>query len=139
MKVREVMTAWPITVGPDHTLGEAIEQMLRRQVRSLPVVEDRRVVGMLTDRDVRVALGHDALDLDLATLEGAALEEPVRAWMTHGAATLGPEEPVGVACRALAAGRIGAMPIVDDEGEVVGILSTTDLLTAAADLFDDLE
>jgi acetoin utilization protein AcuB len=138
MKVREVMTAWPVTVAPEHSLGEAVEEMLRRRVRSLPVVEEGRVVGILTDRDVRVALGHDAVDLDLATMHGDALKDPVRRWMTEGAATIGPEEPVSVACRALATARIGALPVVDEEGEMVGIVSTSDLLQAAADVFDDL-
>lgn len=138
MLVREVMTAYPITVSPEATLGEAVEEMLRRRVRHLPVVADRKVVGMITDRDVRAALGRNARTLDLAKLEGAALEDRVTDWMSYGAATLGAEQDVALACRALLAARVGAMPVIDDEGEVVGILTTSDLLTVAADLFDDL-
>lgn len=138
MRVREIMTAWPVTCRPDHTLGEAIEEMLRRGVRSLPVVQRGKVVGMITDRDVRSALGPQARNLQLARLEGDALDDAVTAWMTHGAATVASDEDVGVACRALLAARVGSLPVVDDEGECVGILSTSDLLEAAAELFDDL-
>lgn len=138
MKVRELMTAYPITVGPDNTLGEAIEEMLRRHVRGLPVCADGALVGMITDRDVRIALGADARHLALANLEGAALKDRVSDWMSTGAASVDPEEDAGVACRAILAARVGAMPVVDADGEVVGILSTSDLLEAAADLFDTL-
>lgn len=138
MKVRELMTAWPVTVAPSNSLGEAVEEMLRRRVRELPVVADGRLVGILTDRDVRVALGAHARHLDLATLEGPALADHVEDWMTVGATSIGTEEEAGVACRALVATRFGALPVVDAAGEVVGILSTSDLLLAAADLFDTL-
>lgn len=138
MKVRELMTAWPITVRPEHTLGQAVEEMLRRGVRQVPVCQEGRVVGMLTDRDVRMALGPAARVLALANLEGEALADPVSAWMTDGAATIGTEVEAAVACRALRAARIGALPVVDDEGEVVGILTVSDILEAAADLFDTL-
>lgn len=133
------MTAYPLTVRPEFTLLEAVEEMLRRRVHSLPVLDaSGHVIGMITDRDVRMALGPDARQLELASLEGDALDDPITDWMTHGAATISPDEHVAVACRAIVAARVGALPVVNDDGEVVGILTRSDLLTAAAEVFDEL-
>ncbi len=138
MKVRQLMTAYPHHVSVGATLRDAVESMLRHEVRQLPVLQDGTVVGMITDRDARRALGSAGGRLTLATLSGEQLADPVSRWMSHGAATFGPDDDVAVACRALATLRVGAMPVVDEDDQVVGILSVTDLLSEAADLFDGI-
>ena len=66
--VRDVMTSEPITIAPDDTLADAIEILRKHHIHGLPVVEDRKVLGMITDRDLRTMLGPGARTADLGLL-----------------------------------------------------------------------
>ncbi|MCP4871332.1 MAG: CBS domain-containing protein [Proteobacteria bacterium] len=65
MLVRDAMTPDPATLDLSEQLGDAIVSMLRHGIRHLPVVDGGVVVGIITDRDVKMALGPDAAHLDL--------------------------------------------------------------------------
>ena len=53
MRVRDCMTVDPMTVGPRDSLQKAIELLRRRDIRSIPVVEEDKLIGIVTDRDIR--------------------------------------------------------------------------------------
>src|ERR1700757_1606176 len=62
MKVVDVMTAGPLTVTPSDTVGQADEMMAENRIRQIPVVEGKRLVGIITDRDIRSFLSGPSLE-----------------------------------------------------------------------------
>jgi CBS domain-containing protein len=124
--VEHVMTPRPATVGPEDPLGDAAGLMVQGGFRHLPVVDvDGRLVGMLSERDLRERLGTElerfadaALDLLSADVEGSMRTDPI---------TISSAQTVRDALELLMDERVGALPVVDDE-RLVGILSYLDVL-----------
>jgi acetoin utilization protein AcuB len=138
MKVKELMTADPITIDPDAPLGTAMAVMRDKTVRHLPVVDEAgRLLGIVTDRDLRSAAFAPALAEHLSLgarrrLHGVsqALEEiRVRDAMTWNVVTTHPEATIAHAAAAMFQGRFGCLPVVQDD-RLVGMLTERDLLRA---------
>jgi CBS domain-containing protein len=127
-----VMTRDPATAHPGDTMVDAVARMRGLGVRHLPVVDgDHRLVGIISDRDVRsaVAEAHEASDDDdVPNTRIAALR--VRDVMTRDPFTLLPNATIGQAARLLIEHQIGAAPVVDSNGRLVGILSYVDVMRA---------
>jgi CBS domain-containing protein len=127
--VSTLMTRDPMTVAPDDLLLEAVRRMSEANVRHAPVVdEEHHVIGMLSDRDVRLALG--AILLDAHNGEGAAR---VRLLKVRDAMSENPvvaEETASLAEAAAVFVRkgVGAVPVLDRIGRLAGIVSYVDLL-----------
>ena len=93
--VRDWMTKAPlVTVAPDATLGDAVALMSKNEVRELPIVEDGALVGILTDRDVKMALGPDARGLDLDALDPRLLGGTIEWFMTEDVRTIPSDLPL---------------------------------------------
>lgn len=124
--VREFMTASPETIAPDLSLAQARDRMFQLQARHLPVVENRELVGILSDRDLRLA---EALNHDLDHIH-------VRQAMTQMTFTCGPEAHLHAVAAEMAEHRYGSAVVVDPEhpGHVLGLFTTTDALAALAQL-----
>lgn len=136
MQVRTRMTPNPITLSPDQDLEAAISAMLTHRIRELPVVEDGQLVGILTDRDVKMALGPDARRMDLDAIDPRQLEGAVDWFMTPNVETIGPDDTIAAAARKMLALRVHALPVVDGHGGLIGILSLTDVIRAALPLLE---
>jgi CBS domain-containing protein len=119
--VSDWMTRAPITVPEDCPIRLALGQMQRDEVRHLLVLDGDRLIGILSNRDVRRL----ALDDPGPSL----LSGPVRSIMTEDPVTVAPETAVTVAARLLLEHRIGALPVRDGD-EIVGIFTTADALEA---------
>jgi CBS domain-containing protein len=128
--VRAAMTRAPLTLSPEDLLVDAIRSIAQRQVRQAPVVDrDRRVVGMLGDRDIRVALGAALFSSDAA--EAARIRFlRVREVMSREPIVVHQALPLNHAAAAFLHRNLGALPVVDDEERIVGILSYVDVLRA---------
>lgn len=133
--VKAFMSGDPIWVSPEASALEALERMIDRGIRHLPVLDaERRVVGVLSIDDLRAAMPFSAsLRRPLAPGE----RETAREWqvgeiMTHAPETLGPEATIAEAAERMAERRIGCLPVVDAENRLVGLLSETDVLWAIA-------
>jgi predicted transcriptional regulator len=110
-------------------LMEALDLMAARRVRHLPVVgDDGRVVGILSDRDMRVALGAPAQALAEWPRRSGQLR--VADAMTRDPVVVPIDARLGVAVRHLLGRRIGALPVVDAEGRLRGIISYLDVVRA---------
>ena len=120
MQVRYYMTARPLTVDPDEAVEEARDRMAMIEARHLPVVRDGEVVGIVSDRDLR---GRDG---DL--VQDVMSTDPV---------TVAPTDELPDAGRLLLGHRISALPVVED-GVLVGVLTTTNCLTAMIQLHHEL-
>ena len=138
VKVKDVMTRNPISIDPDAPLGTAIAVMREKGIRHLPVVDDvGRLVGIITDRDVRAATITPALAEHLSAGAGRRLRSlghqledlRVKDVMTWGVVITHPEVTVARAAATMFEGRFGGLPVVQD-GKLVGILTERDLLRA---------
>ena len=133
--MRDLMTASPHTLTPRATLGDALAVMGKHGIRHLPIVENGKIVGLISERDVKMALGPDSVNMDLEQIDPRQADGPVDWFMTDGVLTVNASAPLGAACRLFVTTKVGALPVVES-GKLVGILSVIDLLEAAAPLFD---
>jgi CBS domain-containing protein len=114
--VRELMSACPHTIGADQPVAEAAKRMRLAHVRHLPVLEGGELVGLLSDRDVRLV---ESLDRQqLVRVAEAMSTEPY---------VVDADEPLRAVVATMAARKLGSA-IVRDKHEVVGIFTTTDAL-----------
>lgn len=123
------MSPQPATIRATATAAQATREMQRLGLRHLPVVDDTgRLVGILSDRDLRGPM--------VGSEHGVAAPTPstaIATLMTVDVVTAQPEDQLGVVARRIVEHRIGAVPIVDASGVVVGILSYVDVLRRLAD------
>lgn len=131
MRVRDVMQANAVTAAPETPLSEAAGLMSRYRIRHLPVVAGTRLLGLISDRDLKAsavsrARGHERSRFEAPEpeLTSADLLRPILF-------TIGSMAPAEDAARLLAEHRIGSLPVVDD-GRFVGIVTDTDLLACFA-------
>jgi acetoin utilization protein AcuB len=129
VRVEEWMQRRPVTVSPQETLRTAWRIIRENWIRHLPVVERGRLVGIITDRDLRHALPSRAVGLEMH--EVPHLAEKVRIWevMARAVVTIHRDAPIEEAARLLLKYRIGALPVVKGES-LVGIITKTDLVRA---------
>lgn len=133
MLVRKRMTHDPVVVSPRHSLADALRLTRERRIRHLPVVDDGVLVGMVSDRDVRTALPSPLTEPDAERV--AFLERtPVSAIMRPDVESVGPLDTVEDAAKLMRRRRIGALPVVDAHGAVLGILSESDVLDAFVEI-----
>jgi acetoin utilization protein AcuB len=103
--------------------------MRRKVIRHLLVTEGERLVGIVTDRDIRLNLPSPATSLSVWEINYLLTKLTVGDVMTKAVITVEPERPIEEAARLMLERRIGALPVVS-EGGLVGILTETDLLRA---------
>ncbi len=133
MQVRDWMSTDPVTVAVDDTVSHARRLLDTEGVRHLPVIDDMRLVGIISDRDVAIreaALRDAILRHEVATLLDD--ERPVEAVMSVDVHTIGVDTPIDEAARTLVSRRINALPVLED-GRLVGIITSTDCLLATLD------
>jgi CBS domain-containing protein len=120
------MTPDPLTVTPTETVGKADELMSENNVRQIPVVNGRELIGIITDRDVRSFLS----DAILANPDARELtfKTPVRDIMTTVPLFVSPDDDLQDAVEILIEQKFGAIPVVDEAEGLVGIVSYVDVL-----------
>jgi CBS domain-containing protein len=131
MRVRDLMTAKPITVDPETPMLEARQRMVAERIRHLIVVEDARVVGIVTDRDIRLNLPSPATSLSVWELNYLLAKLTVGGVMSTGVLVVDPDRPAADAARIMMEHKIGALPVVD-QGRLVGIVTESDFVRAMA-------
>jgi acetoin utilization protein AcuB len=132
MFVTKAMTRNVSTVRPEDTLLDTREVMRTRKVHHIPVVEeDNKLVGIISDRDVRSAMPSTLYYESGSERERAKLEKfRVRDVMTKNVITLSLRDTIQDALLLLLKYDVGALPVVDNDGTLVGILAVRDLLRA---------
>ena len=126
MKVVDVMTKDPLTIGPSETVGEAEELMTENGIRQLPVVKNSDLIGIITDRDVRSFLAGSSVSPPNEREQ--ALRTQVSDLMTSNPLTLAPDDELQDAVELLVEQKIGGVPVVDPAEGLVGIVTYVDVL-----------
>lgn len=132
MFVSRSMTQKVITTGPEASVFDAYEKMSQNRVRHLPVIDaDGLLIGIVTDRDIRSALPYSMIKDPHRTAEAEKAKDlKVVDIMTTAPKTIGPHHTLQDALVLIQDLRVGALPVVDKEGKLKGILSVRDLLRA---------
>ncbi len=137
MIVRDVMTPNPVTIDPNHSIGTALAKMRRGGFRRLPVVENGRLVGIITDRDLRLAMNSPYV-LRGGWYDSYLMEHvEVRSCMTAHPLTVSSDTSLAGAVHLMEEQKFGGIPVVDD-GSITGILTETDLMKCLIDLLQRL-
>jgi CBS domain-containing protein len=130
MRVTDVMARSVTTVGHDATLADAWSIMQRRQVHHLPVLDaDRRLIGMLTEHDLRLEILERCLREEPGGLARTLAGLRVNEIMTWAVITVGPDADIRDAARIMHDRGLGALPVAE-EGRVIGMLTVTDVIRA---------
>ena len=127
LTVNDLMTVIPLTVTPDTTLRNIIGIMKSEGCRQLPVLDKGKLIGIISDRDVRLVMNspivlhgrwQDEEILDKITAEGCMTANPI---------TVSPDTPAYRAAEMLQTYKFGALPVVEED-TLVGIISVTDFM-----------
>ena len=138
MLVRDLMSRDVVTLDADESLLLADDVMRLGRIRHLPVVEGGRLVGLVTHRDL--------LRASVSSLAGLTRDEeatikraiPVREVMSKHVTTIRPDQDALEACRILLERKLGCLPVVDDGGRLVGILTEADFVSLARRFLESL-
>ena len=129
-RVQNLMTENVWTVRDTDALRVVLNPLLTRRFRHVPVLgAEDRLVGILTDRDLRRALPSPLMEIDAAGREALVDDTPVSRVMTKDPTTIEPHATLEQAVGLLLERKIGALPVVDG-GKLVGIFTETDALRA---------
>jgi acetoin utilization protein AcuB len=121
------MTREVMTIAPETTVLKAGRLMIERTIRRLPIVDEGRLVGIVTYGDVRGARAAAAVGLDVWELGHQLSRLAVREIMTPNPVTISPDETIGAAARLMLKYMIGGLPVLDPRGELVGIITESDI------------
>jgi CBS domain-containing protein len=116
MNIRDVMTPNPRTVGPDDSIQNAARIMRDEDTGAVPVVDNGRTVGMVTDRDIVVR----------AVADGGQMSRPVREIVSSAVISASPEMSTREAAQLMSDHQVRRLPVVENE-RLVGIVSLGDL------------
>jgi CBS domain-containing protein len=116
--IREAMTTQPKSVEASTSVVDAARLMEAENVGSVPVVEDGRLVGMITDRDIAVRVVGEGKDSQSTTVAEIASRELV---------TVDPQQNLDEALRLMAQHQVRRLPVVEEDGRLVGILAQADV------------
>jgi acetoin utilization protein AcuB len=123
MLVKKFMSSKLVTVSEEASIAEAVNLLKKHSIRHLPVVKGEKVVGLVTETELRGAIFPAMLE-DL-TVKDVMISQPV---------TVDPEAPLEEAARLIYHNKVTALPVVDKTGELRGIISMVDMLLALIDL-----
>jgi acetoin utilization protein AcuB len=136
--VREFMTRDPVTLRPDDMLRQAVEIVMVRRMRHIPVLDEKGgLVGIVTDRDVQGTLPSPLSAAAPEEYEALLETTPVSRIMTRPVITVGADDLAAEAVETLLAGRIDGLPVLEHD-RLVGIFTVRDALRAYLELLRGL-
>jgi acetoin utilization protein AcuB len=126
MLVGERMSKPVITISPEMSIAEALNLMKQEHVRRFPVIKDRKLVGIISDKDLLNASPSPVTSLSIWEMHYLLAKITVGEVMTKNVLTVTEDTPIEQAARIMADNKIGGLPVMR-EGGVVGIITETDL------------
>jgi CBS domain-containing membrane protein len=128
MTVADIMSKDVVTLIEDETLAHAKSCMDRGRIRHLPVVHDGKLVGLVTHRDLLAASFSFFAEVEPAEQRRIFVRVPVAEAMHRDVVTVSPETRLAKAARILLDNKYGCLPVVDDAGYLIGIVTEADFL-----------
>lgn len=128
LTIEDRMIPDPVTLRADQTVGEALVLMFEHDIRHLPVVSHGKVIGMVSDRDIRQLLGKASIAAQHREEERRQLRLAATEIMSTHLYTVEKTAPLFEAVKLMVDHKVGAIPVVDSERRLVGIFSELDAL-----------
>ncbi len=140
MKVKDLMSKKLFTVKPEDMLDKVFFLFNFEAIRHLPVVDKGKVVGVLSDRDLKKILGprKKMVTDKVSGTQFTVHARRVRTIMNRGLTTIGPDEQAADAAAIMAKRKIGCLPVVK-KGKLVGMITSTDILRAYVKLSHEVD
>jgi acetoin utilization protein AcuB len=129
-KVSDWMTREPVTIDDDASIIEALHRMKERDIRRLPVMHKGRLAGIVTDRMLKDYSPGKATSLDTWEVHYLLSKTPVREAMNSNPRTVFPESKLTDAAIIIRDNKLYGLCVVDQRGDLVGILTIKDLIDA---------
>ena len=130
LTVGEWMTKNPITIEQDASVIEAIHLLKEKAIRRLPVMKKGKLVGLVTEKMLYGYMPAKASSLDQWELHYLLSKTPVKAAMNAKPHTVHPETPISEVAKLLHDRKLNGVLVVDDDGDLAGLLTTTNALEA---------
>ena len=127
MLVKNWMSINVITVDINDSMQDAMKLLKENDIRMLPVMKKAKLVGIVTDRDLKKASASDATTLEVHELLYLLMKIKVKDIMTRDVITVPPDYTVEETAQVLQKNRISGAPVVDADGQLVGTITQTDL------------
>jgi len=127
MLVKDWMSKEVITVSVDHSMYQATQKLKDHNIQILPVLKKDKLVGVITDRDLKKASASDATTLEIHELLYALSRIKIKGIMTKDPVTVSPDFTVEETAEILLNNRISGVPVVNEKNKVVGVITKTDL------------
>jgi acetoin utilization protein AcuB len=138
VRVRDFMTKDPVTLRQDDLLRQAVEVVMVRRIRHIPVLDEQgSLVGIVTDRDVQGTLPSPLSAAAPEEYEALLETTPLARIMTRSVITVGADDLAAEAVETLLADRIDGLPVLE-EGRLVGIFTVRDALRAYLEILRGL-
>ena len=135
MLVANWMTQDVITITPDRSMMKCSKVMKDHRISRVPVVdEDGKLLGIVSDRDIKDASPSKATTLDMHELYYLLSEIKIKDIMTKKVMTIRPDETVEKAAVIMLENNFGGLPVVDEDNKVVGIITDTDIFKVLVDI-----
>lgn len=134
MNVREIMTRQLLCTAPGTSVWDALQTMEEAAIHELPVVDGGQLVGIVTQRDLERMLGPRAQNPPPADMPDVRSRPTVDSCMSSPVISVREQTPLADACQRMADARISTLPVLDESGGLVGLVSVTDVLLEMARL-----
>jgi CBS domain-containing protein len=116
--IKDVMTSDPCTIHADKSVAYAAKMMRDEDVGLAPIVEDDKLIGMLTDRDIAIRVVAEGRSPDQVTVGEVATKQVV---------TIDPQQDLAEALRIMAKHQVRRLPVVKEDGRLVGVVAQADV------------
>jgi CBS domain-containing protein len=122
--IHDLMTSNPSTIEPDKTVADAAKLMRDEDAGLIPIVEGQKLAGTITDRDIAIRVVAEGKDPQSST---------VRDVMTSRLVTVDPDQDLDEALRLMAEHQVRRLPVVEEDGRLVGIVAQADIAKHTSD------
>jgi len=116
--IRDVMTSNPCTIDADRSVAYAAKMMLEEDVGLAPIVEDGKLIGMLTDRDIAIRVVAEGRNPDQVKVADVASKQVV---------TIDPQQDLQEALRIMGKHQVRRLAVVEEDGKLVGVVAQADV------------
>jgi acetoin utilization protein AcuB len=130
------MTKNPVTVAPETTVDDALAQLKVNKIRRLPVEEGGKLVGIITDKDLMRVMPSDATTLSRFEINDLLAKIKIKDIMAKSVISVKESAPIEEAALLMSRNRISGLPVISDDGAVVGVITETDIFDAFVDIMD---
>ncbi len=127
MLIRNFMTKNVITIDAEESMPKAIQLLKQHKINMMPVTHQGKLVGVITDRDLKQASPSEATDLEKHEIKYLLNKIKIKGIMTKNVITIPPDYTIEEAAEVLMNHDISGAPVVNDQGQMEGIITSTDL------------